>query len=86
MTGCGESGKEGTEESREAEEGRRRNDEENGHSGWVVKKGGDGGAGGRHGQGLLELQVSEHHLQENKVSVLVNNVLILLMKFLGWKS
>ena len=59
MTGCGESGKEGTEESREAEEGRRI-DEGNGCSGWVIKEGGDGGARGRCGRGLLELQVSEH--------------------------
>ena len=65
MMGHGESGKEGMEVSREAEEGRGRIDEGNGHSGQVIKEGGDrgaGGAGGGRSRGLLELQVSEHQL------------------------
>ena len=62
MTGRGESGKEGTEEGREAEERGRGADEGKGCSGRDVEEGGDGGAGGKCGRGLLELQVSKHQL------------------------
>ena len=64
--GRGESGKEGTEEGREAETGGGGVDERDGCCGWVVEEGRDRGArgargaGGRCGRGLLELQVSEH--------------------------
>ena len=60
MMGRGESGKEGTEEGREAETGGGGVDESDGHCGRVVEEGRDGGAGGRCRRGLLELQVSKY--------------------------